>query len=114
MSIEWRYEGYPAWAQDGILRRQILKITEGTVRVRFDRRPEYPLQDPAPGAQAVLKNRPLSVPVGWSFLGDVPDDLQRYVRGRYWHRIPTALYAQFLDEVGLGELARRYRVLAGV
>jgi len=106
--IEFTYRDYPERKS-----RRLVTLTSGKVTVELGEVPSLPTQDKTYSNRnsVSMKDLPLQRPYRWHFIGDVPDDLKRYVRGRYWHCIPTLLFAQFMRERDLAERAEVYERL---
>jgi len=76
-----------------------------------------PLAEPT---ARVWPQRPLQGQVRWQIVATTVDgdwdgridDLHRWLRGIFWTRMPGLLFAEFLDNRGLEDLARVYRRLA--
>lgn len=114
MSIEFPFDGYP---------RDAKTVISGTVTVSLTQRPALPI---SLEREAAMVNAPMQAPLKWKIDGyDLPklkgkgapdlEDLNRFIRGKFWHRIETLLYADYLRNVNLdAEIREKLAVWADV
>jgi hypothetical protein len=91
MTIRWHYSDYP------VLKDGNPTMTSGNVEIEMTAPPWLPVIKMGPNAEPNIVPRPLEQ-ARWRVDGDVPDDLKRFIRGKYWPQIESALLAQYLQE----------------
>ena len=112
MPIEFPFDGYPIDATT---------LISGTVTTSLTHRPALPI---SLEKEAVMVNGPMQSPLKWRIDSyDLPkliaspdlDDLNRFIRGKYWTRIETLLYADYIRNVNLdAEIREKLAVWADV
>lgn len=100
----WQYDDYPTSAT---------KRVSGTIEIEMTAPPKLPITKIGAHADPSTIARPL-VEAQWRVKGKASDDLKRFVRGRYWPRIQTALLAAYLREIDMHDQAAIYDQLAGM
>jgi hypothetical protein len=116
-TIHLGFSGYPA-IKDGKP-----ALFEGVAQIKLLEIPALPvvvLSERMRGA-AIMVNRPLQRSLRWAVecitmidIDPRQTDVERWVKGKYWHKISTLLYAKFLEERGFGERAATYRALGAI
>lgn len=103
----WKYSGYP-----GILNGR-LTLTSGTVEIQRTSTPRLPRISIGEGYVCILP-KPLDIPYcKWKIVSDVSDDLERFIRGKYWFKIDTGLVAEYFAANGMPEAATAFDKLVG-
>jgi hypothetical protein len=104
-AIDFPYSEYP------VLKNGKTMLTKGMVRIELGETPVLPVCPPNV-KEVIMVDRPLQRPLRWQFTSELAEDLRRFIRGRYWPLIERLLFAQFLEEKGLPDHARGYRIVA--
>lgn len=106
--MEWTYSDYP------VMKDGEPVLTSGTVEIEMTAQPRLlPAIKMGPTAEPTILHRAATLPATkWKFLGNVPEDLQRFVNGRYWCRIDTKMMAVYLRSRGMTDAADTYDLLA--
>jgi hypothetical protein len=99
--MQWEYSEYPVIA-DGSPR-----LTNGSVEIKMTKSPRFATVKMGPNAEANTLPRPMDY-AKWVIASDVPDDLKRFIRGKYWHKIDTRLVADALRSKGMENPANSY------
>lgn len=94
MTIQWQYSDYP------MLSRGKPTLTSGSVEIEMTAAPQLPVIKMGPHADPSIVPRPLTQ-ARWRVASNVSEDLKRFIRGRYWPQIESALLARHLQERGL-------------
>ncbi len=101
--MQWHYSDYPTPRG----------LVAGHIEIELTAPPVLSVVKVGPNADPVTIPSPLRS-ARWRVSSDVQDDLKRFVRGRYWAKIETALLANYLRELGMKEQASVYDRLAGL
>lgn len=106
--MKWNYSDYPL-VQDGDP-----VLTSGSVEIEISRAPRLDMIMMGPNAPGPnIFTKPLDMPYcKWRIVSPVSDDLERFIRGKYWHRIETKLHADYLRSRGLDDAAAVYDTFA--
>lgn len=95
--MQWQYSGYP------VMENGEAVFTSGVVEIEMTSPPQLPIVKMGPTAEPNIIPRPLGMPYAkWRISSPASDDLKRFVRGKYWHRIDTMLLASHLRARGMG------------
>lgn len=87
-------------------------LTSGAVQIEMTRPPRLERLN-FQGISALTVPRASDTPyLKWKFVGDIEDDLKRFISGKYWYKIDTSLFAEHLEYVGLLEAAEVWKKLA--
>jgi hypothetical protein len=98
--MQWAYSDYPAMKDGGAV------LTSGSVEIEMTSAPRLTIIKMGPTAEPNTIPRSLDTPATkWRITSDVPDDLKRFINGKYWCQIGRKLFVNFLRARGMTEAA---------
>jgi hypothetical protein len=98
--MQWSYSDYP------VLKNGNVAITSGSVEIEMTSAPRLTIIKMGPTAEPNTIPRSLDTPATkWRITSDVPDDLKRFINGKYWCQIGRKLFVNFLRARGMTEAA---------
>lgn len=112
-SINFQFSDYPTWRRPGKAARRF----DGFATIELAETPRLPTTDTS-SKMLRIPPLPLQRPLrfiireivlgGFPHVAEIRDDIERYIRGRYWPRIQCLLYAEFMRESDLPDYAAVY------
>lgn len=102
--MQWAYSHYPTRKGRGAV------YTDGTVEIKMTRPPALEIAKLWPHADANITPR-VSRHAQWVVVG-ASEDLERFIRGKYWCKIECKLAADHLRARGMDEAADAYEYFA--